>query len=131
MAKISVSIPDDLAGELRTEAVGNVSRFVSSAVRDALDRRRLLRALEALDAELGPVSTDLLDEAEAVFGAVDTANENRIPHASGLASRGGAIRTGRSQPEHVRAGARTAKSSKVSTKKPPKTASAQPAKRRR
>ena len=86
MAKISVSIPDDLGGELRDEAAGNVSRFVSSAVRDALDHRRLLPGLEALDEEFGPVSTNLLDGAEAVFDAVDTANEKRILGREGLDS---------------------------------------------
>src|SRR5687768_3396072 len=92
MAKISVSIPDDLAEELRDEAIGNVSRFVSSAVRDALDRRRLMRALEALDAELGPVDPELLDEADAAFAAIEAANEKRT--AQIVRSRAGRIGAG-------------------------------------
>jgi post-segregation antitoxin (ccd killing protein) len=41
MAKLSVSLPDDLVQELRTEAHDNVSAFVTAAVRHELERRRL------------------------------------------------------------------------------------------
>lgn len=123
MAKISVSIPDDLAGELREEAVGNVSRFVSSAVRDALDRRRLLRALQALDAEIGAVDADLLDEAEAAFDAIEAAHRRSTAHAAGDAPRSDTIRVARSRAGRVVPGVQKSKSSKAAVKKP-----AQPAK---
>ena len=73
MAKLSVSIPDDLANELRDEARENVSRFVTAAVRDALDRRRLLRALAALDDEFGPLDPEDLAEADEEFRRVEAA----------------------------------------------------------
>lgn len=83
MAKLSVSIPDQLADELRDEAADNVSRFVASAVRDALDRQRLLRALAQLDTEIGPLDTEDLADADVEFAAVEA--ENRVLAASTVA----------------------------------------------
>lgn len=59
MAKLSVSLPDDLVHDLRAEAHDNVSAFVTVAVRHELDRRRLFAFVDELADELGPV-----DEAE-------------------------------------------------------------------
>jgi len=59
VAKLSVSLPDDLARDLRAVAPNNVSAFVTDAVRQELDRRRLFAFVEELADELGPV-----DEAE-------------------------------------------------------------------
>lgn len=73
MAKLSVSIPDALAAELRDEAPDNVSRFVAAAVRDALDRRKLLRALAALDDEFGPLDEEDLLQADEEFSRVESA----------------------------------------------------------
>lgn len=51
---------------LRTVAHDNVSAFVTAAVRNELDRRRLLEFVYELEEELGPA-----DEIEAVkYGAV-------------------------------------------------------------
>lgn len=59
VAKLSVSLPDDLVQDLRTEAHDNVSAFVTAAVRHELDRRHLFAFVDELADELGPV-----DEAE-------------------------------------------------------------------
>lgn len=62
MAKLSISVPDELVEDLRGEASGNVSAFVATAIRHELDRRRLFSFLEELDEELGPV-----DEGEVGY----------------------------------------------------------------
>ena len=59
MAKLSVSLPDDLVQSLRDVARDNVSAFITVAVRHELDRRRLFAFVDELADELGPV-----DEAE-------------------------------------------------------------------
>jgi post-segregation antitoxin (ccd killing protein) len=59
VAKLSVSLPDDLVEDLRRVAHDNVSAFVTAAVRRELDRRRLLSFAADLEDELGPA-----DEAE-------------------------------------------------------------------
>lgn len=61
MAKLSVSLPDDLVRDLKAVAPDNVSAFVAAAVRHELDRRRLHAFVEELIDELGPS-----DEAEVV-----------------------------------------------------------------
>jgi hypothetical protein len=59
VAKLSVSLPDDLVQDLQAVARDNVSAFVTTAVRHELDRRRLFAFVDDLADELGPV-----DEAE-------------------------------------------------------------------
>jgi post-segregation antitoxin (ccd killing protein) len=59
MAKLSVSLPDDLVQALKVVAPDNVSAFVATAIRHELDRRRLHAFVDELAAELGPS-----DEAE-------------------------------------------------------------------
>lgn len=58
MAKLSISMPDDLVDDLRGLASGNVSAFVVAAVRHELDRRRLHAFLDELEDELGPADED-------------------------------------------------------------------------
>ncbi len=58
MAKLSISVPDDLADDLRGLATGNVSAFVTAAIRHEVDRRRLFGFLDELEAELGPADED-------------------------------------------------------------------------
>lgn len=67
MAKISVSLEDDLALALRREAAGNVSQFVARAVREALARAQMLRALDELDEEFGPVDPAIQEEVDELF----------------------------------------------------------------
>ena len=59
VAKLSVSLPDDLVRDLKEVAHGNVSAFVTAAVRNELDRLRLQAFVAELEDEVGPV-----DEAE-------------------------------------------------------------------
>lgn len=61
VAKLSVSLPDDLVQDLRAVAPDNVSAFIAAAVRHELDRRRLHAFVEELVSELGPS-----DEVEVV-----------------------------------------------------------------
>lgn len=70
MAKISVSLEDDLADALRHEAAGNVSQFVARAVQEALARAQMVRALDELDDELGRVDPSVQDEVDDLFAAV-------------------------------------------------------------
>ena len=66
VAKLSVSLPDDLVRDLKEVSQGNVSAFVAAAVRNELDRRRLHVLVRELEDQVGPV-----DEAEvARFGAM-------------------------------------------------------------
>lgn len=58
MAKLSISVPDDLVDDVRGLASDNVSAFVTTAIRHELDRRRLFSFLEELDEELGPVDEE-------------------------------------------------------------------------
>jgi hypothetical protein len=62
VAKLSISVPDDLVDDLRGLAEGNVSGFVTAAIRHEVDRRRLFSFLDELDQELGPV-----DEEEVAY----------------------------------------------------------------
>lgn len=77
VAKLSVSLPDDLMRDLKEVAQGNVSAFVAAAVRNELDRRRLHVLVQELEDQVGSV-----DEAEvARYGAVlaevnESAGEN-------------------------------------------------------
>ena len=66
MAKLSISVPDDLVEDLRGLAGGNVSGFVTVAIRHEVDRRQLFSFLNELDEELGPVD----DEEVAYFERV-------------------------------------------------------------
>jgi post-segregation antitoxin (ccd killing protein) len=61
VAKLSVSLSDDLLQDLRAVSPDNVSAFVAEAVRHELDRRRLHTFVEELVEELGPS-----DKAEVV-----------------------------------------------------------------
>lgn len=67
MAKLSISIPDELAGDLRDAAHDNVSAFVSAAVRHELDRRRLFAFLDELEGEIGPPDEDEVAAISAAF----------------------------------------------------------------
>ena len=61
MARVNITVPDDLLE--RSKAAGlNVSRVSSDALSEELNRRERIGALDrylrALDAELGPVSSE-------------------------------------------------------------------------
>lgn len=74
MAKISVSLPDDLVRDLQAVARDNVSAFVAAAVRNELDRLRLHAFVQELVAELGPSDEAEVAEISALFDKVDAEN---------------------------------------------------------
>ena len=69
VAKLSVSLPDDLMEDLRAVAHGNVSAFVTAAVRRELDRRRLLAFVAELEEELGPADQTEVARYAEMFAA--------------------------------------------------------------
>jgi post-segregation antitoxin (ccd killing protein) len=69
VAKLSVSLPDALLRELRTVAHDNVSAFVTAAVRNELDRRRLFAFVDELEAELGPADETEVAKYSELFAA--------------------------------------------------------------
>lgn len=75
MAKLSVSLPDDLVRDLRTVAHDNVSAFVATAVRHELDRRRLHAFVEELVDELGPSDQAEVARYSEMFAASAAATE--------------------------------------------------------
>jgi hypothetical protein len=77
MAKLSVSLPDDLARDLQQIARGNISAFVAEAVRAELDRRRLYTLVQELEDQVGPV-----DEAEVARYSAMLAEANAAARAS-------------------------------------------------
>jgi hypothetical protein len=68
VAKLSISIPKELARSLRRR-VGSrgVSGFAARAIRHELERAQLGDYLAELEAELGPISDELLREARAAW----------------------------------------------------------------
>lgn len=74
MAKISVSLPDDLVVDLQAAARDNVSAFVAAAVRNELDRRRLQVLVKELEAEVGPVNEAQVAKFSAMLANVDAEN---------------------------------------------------------
>ena len=81
VAKLSISIPDDLVRDLRQAARGNISAFVAEAVRAELDRRRLYTLVQELEDQVGPV-----DEAEVATYSAMLAEVNAAARASGAGS---------------------------------------------
>jgi len=69
VAKVSVSLPDALLRDLRSVAHGNVSAFVSTAVRNELDRRRLFAFLDELEEELGQADETEVAKYSELFAA--------------------------------------------------------------
>jgi len=72
MAKLSISIADDLAAQVRTRAgPRGVSTFAADAMRRELvrqkERERLGRLLDDLAAEIGPPDEDVIAEVDALW----------------------------------------------------------------
>lgn len=70
MAKLSISLPDELLRDLRNVAHENVSAFVSAAVRHELDRRRLFAFLDELEDELGPADENEVAAFNEMFSGI-------------------------------------------------------------
>ena len=77
MAKLSVSLEDDLAAQLKEAAGDNVSAFVAGAVRRQLEQQQLGAFLAELEDELGPPDEAELAEAAAAFEKVKAASSHR------------------------------------------------------
>jgi post-segregation antitoxin (ccd killing protein) len=77
VAKLSVSLPDQLVQDLREAAHDNVSAFVTVAVRHELDRRRLSAFVDELADELGPVDEAEVAKYSELFASTVTAMPQR------------------------------------------------------
>jgi hypothetical protein len=75
VAKISVSLPDDLVRDLKEVAHGNVSAFVTAAVRNELDRLRLHAFVTELEDQVGPVDETEVARYTAMLAATSAANK--------------------------------------------------------
>jgi post-segregation antitoxin (ccd killing protein) len=73
VAKLSVSLPDDLVQDLKEVAHGNVSAFVTAAVRNELDRLRLQSFVAELEDEVGPVDETEVARYSAMLAAASAA----------------------------------------------------------
>jgi post-segregation antitoxin (ccd killing protein) len=85
VAKLSISVPDELAADLHAFAPENVSAFVSTAIRHELDRRRLYAFLDELQDELGPVDEDEVAVFNAMFADTAAAKAPGKPRRSTVA----------------------------------------------
>ena len=87
MARANITVPDDLLDRARAAGL-NVSRVAASAIREELDRRDRIAALDSylqeLDAVLGPVPND---EREAARRWADHALGDERRRADGAARR--------------------------------------------
>jgi post-segregation antitoxin (ccd killing protein) len=75
VAKLSVSLPDDLVQDLKEVAHGNVSAFVTAAVRNELDRLRLRAFVSELEDQVGPVDETEVARYSAMLAAAAAANK--------------------------------------------------------
>jgi post-segregation antitoxin (ccd killing protein) len=75
VAKLSVSLPDDLVQDLKEVAHGNVSAFVAAAVRNELDRLRLHAFVAELEDQVGPVDETEVARYSAMLAAASAASE--------------------------------------------------------
>jgi hypothetical protein len=72
MTKLSVTVEDELAEELRERAGSRgISAFVNQAVRHELQLGRLGALLADLENELGPPDEDMVAEALASLDRID------------------------------------------------------------
>ena len=75
VAKLSVSLPDDLVRDLKEVAHGNVSAFVTAAVRNELDRLRLHAFVTELEDQVGPVDETEVARYSAMLAAASAATK--------------------------------------------------------
>jgi len=73
VAKLSISLSDDLIRHLREVAAGNVSAFVTAVVRNELDRLRLQSFVAELQDEVGPVDETEVARYSAMLAAAKAA----------------------------------------------------------
>jgi len=84
MAKVSVSIPDDIVAAAKAAGL-NISRLATLALSSELDRQAKVAELDAylaqLEHELGPVSTDEAIEAAEWAARIEAANDEAASHS--------------------------------------------------
>jgi len=79
MAKLSVSLDDDLAEQLKEAAGDNVSAYVASAVRRQIELEQLRGFVSELELELGAVDENEVDEIVASLqGAIPPQRKSRL-----------------------------------------------------
>ncbi len=67
-AKLSISLPGELAAELRRRVGGRgLSGFVARAVAHELEREQLTAFIDEMDRELGPISKPALAAAKRAW----------------------------------------------------------------
>ncbi len=77
MSKVSLSIDEDVLAEARARAGRReLSSYVNEALRRQLQRDRLAELLAEMDAESGPVSDEVMEEARRLWRGPD-ANHRR------------------------------------------------------
>ncbi|MGH8898846.1 MAG: CopG family transcriptional regulator [Egibacteraceae bacterium] len=67
MAKVSVTLAEDVLREARERTGQNLSAYVNAAVERQLQHDRVAELLAAQEAEFGPVPQNLLAEVRAVW----------------------------------------------------------------
>lgn len=84
--KVTVTIPEDLLEEIRTEAdERGISAYVTEALRAKRDRDRLLELVQWLEEEHGPVTEPERSAAYDALDDLDAEHERRRATASGRA----------------------------------------------
>ena len=85
--KVTVTIPEDLLDEIRTEAdERGISAYVTEALRAKRDRDRLLELVQWLEEEHGPVTES---ERSAAYDALDDLDAEHERRQATAAKRAG------------------------------------------
>jgi hypothetical protein len=85
--KVTVTIPEDLLDEIRTEAAERgLSAYVAEALRAKRDRDRLLELVGWLEEEHGPVTEDEHAAALDELNSLDAEHAHRRPGSAGEAA---------------------------------------------
>ncbi|MEW1860561.1 MULTISPECIES: CopG family transcriptional regulator [unclassified Streptomyces] len=85
--KVTVTIPEDLLDEIRTEAAERgLSAYVAEALRIKRDRDRLVELVDWLEEEHGPVTEDERAAALDELNSLDAEHAHRRPGSAGEAA---------------------------------------------
>jgi hypothetical protein len=85
--KVTVTIPEELLEEIRTEAADRgLSAYVAEALRFKRDRDRLQELVDWLQEEHGPVTEDERTAALEELDELDAAHEQRRKDTAGEAA---------------------------------------------
>jgi hypothetical protein len=85
--KVTVTIPEDLLDEIRTEAAERgLSAYVAEALRAKRDRDRLVELVNWLEEEHGPVTEDERAATLDELNSLDAEHAHRRPGSAGEAA---------------------------------------------